>query len=224
MSGTTLPGSVTLPYVTFSGWQIVPMPTTPAPKEIDFTQTDSVGEVTSPFTLTSQYQYWSGGDYWKLNVSLPNMVKANADKWTAWFGALRGKTNVFQIGDRSHVYPSTYSAIKNLSPVTDGLNNATSIVLATRGWTPNLVIFNPGDYIQIGYRLHLVVGTLPYQADANGKCGLELWPSLRESPADGTPINFVNTMGLFRLQDNERNFSAVSTKTYALSFKAVEAR
>lgn len=224
MSGTVLPGSTTLPYVSFSGWQIVPMPAAPVPKQIDFSMNDTVGEVTSPFTFASQYQCWAGGDYWKLNVSLPPMPKASADQWVAWFGALRGKTNVFQIGDGTHAYPSTFGTINALSPVTDGVNNATSIMLSTRGWTPGTTVFNPGDYIQLGYRLHVIVGSSGYVADANGKCNLELWPSLRETLGDGTPIDFTQPMGLFRLQENERQYSAVSDRLYRLSFKAVEAR
>lgn len=226
MSGTILPGSTALPYASFSGWQIVPMPTAPAPRQVDFSQNDTVGEVTSPFTFTGQHQYWAGGDYWKLNVSLPSMPKRQADKWIGWFGALRGKTNVFQFGPPEHRYPSTYGTINALSPVIDGANNSTSIMIATRGWTPNYEVLNPGDYIQIGYRLYLIVGPpdAGYVADADGKCTLEIWPSLREALTDGVAITFVDPQGMFRLQDNERQYSAAAGKPYALSFKAVEAR
>lgn len=219
-----LPGSSSLPYATFNGWQIIPMPTHPAPREVDFSMSDTVGQVTSPFSLTSQQQYWAGGDYWKLNVSLPPMSQTYAMKWRAWMGALRGVTNVFQIGDPLHIYPSTLAIVNGVTPVTNGQNNATSIVLATRGWPVNATVLNPGDYLQIGYRLYMVAGSSSVISDGTGTCTIEVWPSLRESPADGTQINLTNPTGLFRLQTNERDYTSNFDHLDRLSFKAVEAR
>ena len=64
----------------------------------------------------------------------------------------------------------------------------------------------------------------PVASDNAGNATLNIWPSLREQPADGEAINLDNPTGLFRLADNARQVSIAVTRLGALGFKCVEAR
>lgn len=214
-------------YTTFNGWNIIPMPPKPAPRQIDFGISDSVGESVSPFTRQSQVQLFPGADWWTLNVSMPMMKRPWANEWIAWLAELRGKYNVFQIGDPSGATPL---GTPQGAPVVDsadsaGYNLTTSTTLYTRGWKPStLRLLLPGDYLQIGYRLHFVSGVAAVNSDATGKANFSIWPSIREYPTDGEPIILHNTTGLFRLATNTRNWSANYLKVVPIAFKCKEAR
>jgi hypothetical protein len=109
------------------------------------------------------------------------------------------------------------------APKTRDLQLASATILRTTGWTPNAVgLLLPGDYIQLGVRLHKSVVTV--SADALGNADIEIWPSLREAVAPNVPIITDHCVGLFRLAENKRTWSVSETKTYGISFKATEAR
>jgi hypothetical protein len=78
----------------------------------------------------------------------------------------------------------------------------------------------PGDYIQIGLRLHQI--TAQVNADASGNATLAIWPSLRETPAGGTAIALVNPVGVFRLSSNKRQWHASPASLTELGFSCNE--
>jgi hypothetical protein len=208
-------------YTSFNGWNIIPMPDSPVLRQIDFTVEDAVASNESPYTRQAQFLAYPGADLWSANVATPSMKIADARQWIAFLMALRGKANVFQLGDPTGAVPQGHP---QGTPVIDGLNNAMAVQITTRGWTPNVGMhLLPGDYIQLGYRLHCVVGA-PVSSDATGKATIEIWPSLREAQTDGTPLVLNNTKGLFRLAENKREWTVRETKTLGLSFKVIEAR
>lgn len=209
-------------YQTFSGWNIIPIPTSPTLRQIDFGATDAVGMTQSPFTLQSQVLAWPGADYWEANVATPAMRFTDANKWIAFLMSLRGRANVFQLGDPLGRIPQGHP---QGTPVIDGVHLAMATSINTRGWTPSRgMLLLPGDYIQIGYRLHKVVGVTPVNSDVNGKASIEIWPSLREAPTDGQTIVISNCTGLFRLAENKREWTMRETRNLGLSFKCIEAR
>jgi hypothetical protein len=206
---------------TFNGWNIISMPSSPAWRQLDFSAFDSVGIVQSPFTLQTQTQYWVGADHWTVNASLPPMSYTNARAWVAFLLECRGRLNVFSIGDPLGKKPS--GSPTGTPVVSTNYNLVTSTSLLTRGWrasTNRLLL--PGDYIQIGYRLHAVVD--PVNSDSSGNATINLWPSLRDTTTDGQAITLTNTTGLFRLASNQRDFTFRETKTVGLSFKCEECR
>lgn len=208
-------------YTTFNNWNIIPLPSI-CPRQIDFGGTDSVAVNYSPFTMQSQAIQWAGADWWDINVSYAPMKLPQANQLIAFLLSLRGMANVFQIGDPLGAKPQ---GSPTGTPVVDGVQQPMGIYLNTRGWTPNRGnLLLPGDYLQLNYRLHRVVGVAPVQSDANGKAQIEIWPSLREAPTDGQSIILTNTTGLFRLSDNRREWTARETRLFGLSFKAIEAR
>lgn len=209
-------------YSSYNGWLIIPMPSSPNFRQVQFTMSDAVGINASPFTGQQQVQAWPGGDNLGADVSLPPMKEAQARAWLAWFAALRGKANVFQLGD-----PTGGGRQGNPvgTPVSDGLNLAMSTTINLKGFTASAAgVYVPGDYLQIGYYLHMVAGVTTINADGAGKAVLEIWPSLRIQLADGDAITKTNCKGLFRLADNKRTWSVQETKMYGISFKVTEAR
>jgi hypothetical protein len=61
-------------------------------------------------------------------------------------------------------------------------------------------------------------------SDSSGDATLAIWPSLRETPADGTALQLANPQGLFRLSSNRRPVQASPTRLTTFSLRAVEAR
>jgi hypothetical protein len=76
----------------------------------------------------------------------------------------------------------------------------------------------PGDFIQIGFRLYRNLDIA-----ASGSSTLNIWPQIRESPADGDTIITHNTQGLFRLKSNTRGWSLSEARVYGFQFEIREA-
>ncbi len=214
-------------YATFNGWTIIPYPSAPGFVSVALGMNDTVASTTSPFTATSQTQIWPGADWWDADVQLPKMFPAQAAAWRAWLAALQGKANVFMLGDPTRRQPinpvSSSTPVINTSGEPSPMNIAGSSNIYTRGWRPSQArILSPGDHIQIGLRLHVVLQAVT--SDARGNAAINLWPTLREQPADGAAIILNNPMGLFRLADNARRLSLDVTRLMATGFKCVEAR
>jgi hypothetical protein len=63
-----------------------------------------------------------------------------------------------------------------------------------------------------------------HNTNASGQTTLDIWPRLRESPADNAAIITSNTVGLFRLADSEVKIHELDRELiYSISFAAVEA-
>jgi hypothetical protein len=77
----------------------------------------------------------------------------------------------------------------------------------------------PGDYVQIGYRLYMIL-----EQQDSGTASVGIWPSLREALAGGETVITQNTVGLFRLASNKRGWSVDVTRLSQMSFKIQEYR
>lgn len=213
-SQITLNGSsvtlVALPSVKWQGWQ---------PRI-----SDAVAAVASPYTGQTQTQSWPGADMWAGTVTLPPLAQADADLWISFLMELRGMQNAFQLGDPLKATPRGSVAGAPLIDNTVSTGNAAmSQTLGTKGWTPGAAgVLLTGDYVQVGYRLHRVLDDV--DADGSGNATLNIWPSLREVPADGAALGTDNCKGLFRLGSNQRQWSADYTRLTRLSFPILEYR
>ena len=189
--------------------------------DVSFMMSDTVASVDNPFNRQQQTQYWGGGDMWSGKVTLPAMKAADAAAWKAFLAELRGIANVFQLGDPTAIAPFG-SALGQ--PVTSGTNSAMATQLVTSGWTPSQFrLLLPGDYLQIGYRLHMAVDA-PVNSDASGNATISIWPSLREAPAANTQIVLKQPQGLFRLAKNQRGWHASPQRATTISFDFEEVR
>jgi hypothetical protein len=207
---------------------LITLPSYPCFSDIDFTLTDNVAVVESPYVPSqSQTQTWPGADAWAAQVQLPPLDRVTAAPWKSFLADCRGMMNVFQLGD--HSAPLVQGDASQNIPLVDGTvstNNAyTSTTLFTKGWKPNQTrLLLPSDYLQVGYRLYMVTGQALINSDSNGNAQIPIFPSLRETPPDGTPLVLSHPVGLFRLAANKRDWHTAVTKFTTISFKAIEVR
>lgn len=205
---------------------LVATPSSPGLRSVEFTMKDTVATVVSPFTGQVQAMQWPGADMWGGTFTLPPLTQSEAASWIAFLMELRGMANAFQMGDPLYTQPlgtpSGTPVVNNLLSGTNG-NPAMSQTLTTSGWTPSTNgLLLPGDYIQIGYRLHRVLDQV--NSDSSGNNTVEIWPSLREQPANDSTVVTSNTQGLFRLATNSRKVSFDITRLTSLSILFQEYR
>lgn len=201
---------------------VVSLPaTSSAMQSVEFNFTTVVATVTS-LTGQVQTQQWPGADMWSGTMTLPPLTQLQMRQWKAALMQLQGMSNAFQLGDPLGTTPS--GNVQG-APVVDGSIPvvAGGQILYTRGWTPSQInLLLPGDYIQVGYRLHCVLDAVI--SDSSGKAPINIWPSLREVPVDGEQIVTTNPVGLFRLANNKGTWSSDVSYLSHLSFQIVEYR
>jgi hypothetical protein len=210
--------SITIPSGTYN---LVSLPTSPGPAEITLGMTDAIATVDSPYVPSqSQTQQWPGADGWDAQWTLPPLSDAQAADWEGFLAELRGKLNVFQIGDPRRKHPL---GVAGGVPVVGSGNTINSASLVTAGWHASVArILLRGDMLQVGYRLYRVTETV--SSDGSGNCTIPVWPVLREAHAGGTSIVLNAPVGLFRLSDNRRQSIASKQRLTSVNFKATEVR
>lgn len=210
--------------ITLSGntYTLISLPDTPAPSAISMTMNDAVAVVESPFVpAQTQTQVWPAADRWSMEVALPKMPRQVAVNWIAFLAALQGLQNVFQIGDPLGKVPTGMASGAPVINAGSGLNAVGAITLSTRGWTANKYgQLRPGDYVQVGLRFHQI--TAQVNSDASGNAAMQIWPSLRETPADGAPVILNKPVGVFRLSSNKRQWHASPSSLTELGFSCNE--
>ena len=208
------------------GWTLVTLPNEPAaPATVDFSAYDMIAASTNPFTGQQQFYDW-GAAVLEASVSMPPLTHVQAQNWIAFMLSLKGTANVFQFGDPLALLPVKGGI--NGTPVVNGAGQ-TGRTLATKGWAapltgPFFSVLQPGDWIQIGFRLYRNL-TQQFVSDPGGigLVVLDIWPPLREPPADGDAIIVADTKGLFRLKSNQRKWSITASRLYGLQFEIREA-
>ncbi|WP_213805761.1 hypothetical protein [Granulicella sp. dw_53] len=203
---------------------VVSLPATSgAFQSVEWNNTTAVANVSSIFTGQVQTQQWPGADMRYGTATLPPMTQAQARPWKAALMQLQGMSNAFQLGDPMGAMP-TGTVLGN--PLVDNVTTpvgAGSQTFHTKGWAASQInLLLPGDYIQIGFRLHTVLDSVV--SDSSGKAPINIWPSLREVPLDGLTVVTHNPVGLFRLANNKVTWSEDVTKLTRLSFQFQEYR
>jgi hypothetical protein len=191
-------------------------------QSVDWNFNTAVAVVTSVFTGQTQTQRWPGADALSGTATLPPLTQVQADAWISALMQMQGMSNAFQLGDPMKTSPrgsalGTPTADASIAMVSGGQT------LFTKGWTASKInLLLPGDYLQIGYRLHRVLDAVI--SDSSGKAAISIWPSLREPPLDGEVLVLTNPVGLFRLATNKGAWSSSFDYTTHLSFAFTEFR
>ena len=199
----------------------IALPSTPAPRSTEWTPVSAVAAVPSPFTLQSQVQAHQG-QLWAVRLTLPSMDNAAAQSWIAALLSLNGIQGTFHLGD------SVMKAPRGSAGGTPLVNGAaqTGQSLVTDGWPVSVNgVLLPGDWIQLGSGATRRVYKTLTQVNSNGsgQATIDIWPRLRESPADNAALVLTDTKGTFRLKDNVMDWSVSVAKRYGLEIDAVEA-
>lgn len=195
-------------------------PTGIAPKRVTFYAVNAVALSRSPFTFDTQTQAFAGQS-WGAEITLPAMIREVAEEWIAFLMALQGPRGTFILRDPLGKNPRGEATG---TPLVNGANQ-TGNSLITDGWTPSITgILKRGDKIQIGSRLYAVMGTSDVDSDGSGNATIDIWPRLRESPADNDTVTTESPGGIFRLASTMTNlWGSDETQSYDVSFDAVEA-
>jgi hypothetical protein len=201
---------------TFNGLNVVALPNSHF-TQVQLTMNDKVVATPGAFSQAAQTLDWQI-DWWTGKLSLPPMVRADAQKWIAFLAECRGMSACFLVGDSEGATPSGHA---NGVPVTSGVNASRGTILTTRGWKPNqFKQLATGDYFQIVNRLYMSLEDV--NSDGSGDATINCWPRLRESPPDGTKIILHQAQGLFRLAANARNYSLANNRTYSIDIDITE--
>jgi hypothetical protein len=213
-------------------YTLIPLPAAPCFSDMQFSLEDSIATVISPYNPNQiQTQEWLGADGWSAQVMLPPLDYISATAWRAFLADCRGMLNVFQVGDQSfrRIQSPNHALLTGNLPVVDGSSTSNNPIAAkllyTKGWIPNQIrLLMPGDYFQVGYRLYMVTGQAPVNSDADGKAQISVFPSLRDTPPDATPLVLENPVGLFRMAKNKRDWHTAVTRFTTISFPILEVR
>jgi len=189
---------------------------------VRFTFRDVVGLTESPFTLEQQVQRHQGQG-WSIDVQLPPIrTRDTAEQWAAFLLSLNGREGTFLMGDPTRRSPR---GTGGGTPLVKGASQTGQTLLidgcplSTTDW------LRAGDYIQLGTGASSHLHRLLVDADTDGagEVTLDIWPRLRESPADNAAVTITSAKGLWRLASNERGWDVVTGMTFGFSFVAVEA-
>jgi hypothetical protein len=192
-------------------------------RAVQFSPRSAVGVSASPYTFQQQAQAWPG-QLWMARVTLAPMKRAAAEQWIAALLGLNGRYGTFHLGDPAATSPRGTPGAS--TPLVKGAAQ-TGQSLLTDGWTSNATgVLLRGDWIQLGSgstrRIYKVL--VDANANAGGEVTLDIWPRLRESPADNEAVVLTNTAGTFRLtSDESMSWDVDASLFYGLEFQAGEA-
>jgi hypothetical protein len=186
---------------------------------ITITPRNAVGRNESPFTFQEQI-YDFGGEQWQVEGTLPLMNKATAEKYVSFMLKLKGRYGTF-------LFPiplGTAQGAVSGSPVVDGGGQTgaeldlKSLPLSTAN------VFKAGDWINLGSgsstRAYKILNDV--NSDGAGKATVDIWPSLRSSPADNAAVTYQNCKILLRLKQDD-GYSINPDQHYFIQFSALEA-
>jgi hypothetical protein len=182
---------------------------------------NTVGMSMSPFTYQQQVVAHAG-QRWEVDVTLPAMNRADAEQWVAFLVSLRGRFGTFTLGDPVGASPRGSAGgtpLVNGASQVGGTLNIDGCTASQTGW------LKAGDYIQLGSAGSATLHKVLADADSNGsgEVALDIWPYIRTAPSDNATVVVTNTIGRFRLADNEQNWSIRETALYGITFGGVEA-
>ncbi len=187
---------------------------------ITIRQNGTVGESVSPFSAVQQL-YEHPGQWWEAECRLPPMKRDTAEEVVAALMSLRSKLGTFLMGDPAG---ATARGVGGGTPVVDGAGQSghqlavRGLPLSTTGW------LKAGDWLQLGSgssaRLHKVL--VQVDSDGAGEATLDIWPRLREAPADGATVTIASCKGVWQLSSNTFEYAIEPATIYGIAFACRE--
>ena len=175
----------------------------------------------SPFTYKQQI-YNHSGQRWEAECQVPPLKRDDAEEWIAWLLSLNGRAETFLMGDP---LGATARGTLGGTPVVNGddqVGNSLTIDGCSNSITNWL---KAGDYVQLGSAstatLHKILQSV--NTNASGQATLDIWPSMRTAPSDGSTIVTSNAVGRFRLNSGQQDWTINNISSYGITFAAVEA-
>jgi hypothetical protein len=200
------------------------MPLTPAPRAIRFIAKSVVGMQQSPFS-GEQTIYEHQGEWFEIEVDLPPMQRATAEAWIGFLLALNGRRGTFLAYDPVGVAPRGDWFAGSPSEIqSSGAHAAGAKTLTLKNFASG-AIGRAGDwisfYIDSSPSLHKVVQD--FTANGAGVATVEIWPRIKGSLPANSAIDPYYAYGLWRLTENERQWSVEEAQLFGIAFKAMQA-
>jgi hypothetical protein len=175
----------------------------------------------SPFTYKQQI-YNHSGQRWEAECQVPPLKRDDAEEWIAWLLSLNGRAGTFLMGDP---LGDTARGTLGGTPVVNGADQVGNS-LTIDGCSNSITNWiKAGDYVQLGSgstaTLHKILQSV--NTNASGQATLDIWPSMRTAPADGSTIVTSNAVGRFRLNSGQQDWTINNISSYGITFAAVEA-
>lgn len=183
---------------------------------VTFRARNAVAYSRSPFTYDGQVHAYSG-QAWEADVTLPPMNNTEAEAWVAFLISLRGQYGTFLMGD-----PLNTSLRGTASQVVVSGAAGESSLDVTMGLNTTV---KAGDWLQLGSASDATLHKVLKDHTGNGgeqANSLEIWPALRKARTGVTAI-ISDTVGVWRLNVNETEWSISDVARYGISFGCVEA-
>lgn len=187
----------------------IALPTHTRIRSVSITTQNAVAIEESPFTFTQQAQA-NPGQRWLVDVALPTMKRADAERWLAFLTSLRGRFGTFYLGDPLAATPR---------------GTATSATVSGSAGSSTVTVSMSGTLLA-GDWFSLTVGTTKYLhkvlADRSGSGSMSIYPSLRTT-VSSSAADLTYAQGTFRLASNDTSWNINEVEHYGINFSAVEA-
>jgi len=192
--------------------------------QITLTARNSVAISSSPFTYRQQVQK-NVGSRWEATITLPSLIRANADVWVAFLLSLGGQYGTFLMGDPIAATPRGSASTTPGTPLVNGSSQSGGTVAVDGLPVSTANYLRAGDYIQLGSaatsQLYKVLEDV--ESNSSGEANISIWPDLRSSPTNNSTVVVQDAVGVFRLSSPETSFNIDTASVYGISFAAVEA-
>ncbi len=189
----------------------LPLPTIKGIAKVTFRARTIVAVTQSPFSGVQQVQK-HGGQWWEAEITLPPMVRANAEEWNAFLTKLNGAEGTFLMGDPSAATPRGSASSAPGTPLVNGSSQTGNTLNIDGAPNDSTGYLKMGDYIQLGSSAGAYLFKILENVDSSstGAVALTVWPELntRNQPSDNDAVIITNAKGRFRLVNNEVAWSA----------------
>lgn len=170
---------------------------------------------TSPYNGKEQFTERSG-ERWIFKFEYKDMEEEQARVLAAFLNSMKGVIGRFYAKDFSfHTNRGRISG----TPVVDGSDNYGSVCKIANA-PSNRTLFERGDYVKIGSRLHML--TEKITSDSAGKATLVFQPPMLSVPVANSNIVYDDFTVICRLKDNNQGMRDSADVVNSFSFEAVE--
>jgi len=182
---------------------------------------NSVSQNESPFSLRQQTYDW-GGSRWEGEVTIRPYTYDETADLRAFLARLKGRANTFLYGDPDYLVKGPRGSLAG-TPLVNGASQTGNTIIIDGFTAGQSNVVRAGDYMQLGSGASSELYMVLADADSSGagSATLLLNRTLISPPSDNETPVFTNARGVFRLVDNQVEWSSneSSVTQITLAFK-----